>query len=76
MEYVQRDWLHLVFCGTLNTVITFQGYGLLYTQCVLVQSVAALWSLTSPIVDAQCATENTKVQLKSKPKLYQLVNIF
>jgi len=57
-------------------VIALQGFGLFHIQCVLVHSVAALWSLTSSIVDAQCAAENTKGQLKSKPKMYELVNFF
>jgi hypothetical protein len=73
---MQRDWLHLEFCGTLTTLIAFQGSGLFHTQYVLVHSVAALWSLTSSVVGAQCAAENTKGQLKSKPKMYELVNFF
>jgi hypothetical protein len=71
---MQREWLHLEFCGTLTAVITYQRHGLLHTQCVLVHSVAAIRNLTSSIVDAQCATKHTKGQLKSKPKMYQLVN--
>jgi hypothetical protein len=73
---MERDRLHLEFCGPLTTVITFQGHGWLQKQCVLVHSVAALWSLTLSIVDAQCAAENAKGQLKSTPRMSQLVNFF